>query len=97
MDEQNLAFQAGSDCLQKYENQRLDCVSPVERRSQISEEECQQMCEQVQCKSYQFDNMAMTCDVFDTDHTGQPRSPFRDTILNSDEFRVSTTDHVQYY
>ncbi|CAD5230105.1 unnamed protein product [Bursaphelenchus okinawaensis] len=69
----------GNDCLQKFENQKLICAEPIERRTETSEDECQQLCDTVQCKSFQFDSATSGCDVFHVDNqNSQPRNPFND-------------------
>ncbi|KAI6173124.1 hypothetical protein M3Y98_01048500 [Aphelenchoides besseyi] len=74
-----------SECAQRFENQKLSCVQPFDRRSPSSEYDCQQLCEQSQsrCRGYQFDMLTNSCEVFDMDrNSGQRGQLAADEMLD---------------
>ncbi|KAI6204981.1 hypothetical protein M3Y94_00740200 [Aphelenchoides besseyi] len=77
-----------SECAQRFENQKLSCVQPFDRRSPSSEYDCQQLCEQSQsrCRGYQFDMLTNSCEVFDMDrNSGQRGQLAADETLDQEK------------
>lgn len=73
--EDNLdAQEIGSECtLDRYEDQKIDCATPFDKRVPISSElECQQLCLEnllSLCKSFQYDILKKNCDLYDVSLT----------------------------
>lgn len=71
-DTQNI--KSSTECtLDRYEDQKLDCATPFDRRVPISTEaECQQLCLEnllSLCKSFQYDLLKKNCDMYDVSLT----------------------------
>ena len=87
-----LASTDGSDgCVTKFDNSRLTCATPFERRPLSTEADCQKLCFEniLKCQSFEFSSLTATCDLYSVPPPEgvlaaarrNPKSPFADEPL----------------